>query len=176
LNRPKTLFESLFSLAWDAIFIAWWVGVVRFPNMMPPTEPGITVDFNAPAWAPVFVPVLVMAALQTAIHVADIIHPAWSRARSVAAIIVVLIGLWSVWLLAQGQAEHGQLFQVDGPASSADRVAELQETFGIVSQVNIYGLAIGFGIALVVEGWRLMRSLQAGPNGQAATAGGQEGR
>jgi hypothetical protein len=172
-DRPKTLFESLFALAWHAVFIAWWVGVLRFPNMVPgtPEEQGVTIDFNSPAWAPLFAPVLVMAAAQAAIHVADVIHPAWSRVRSVASMAIAVIGLWSVWLLAQGEAQHGQLFLVDGPPGAAAKVAELNEAFATVSQVTIIGLAIGFGIALVVEAWRLLRSLQAGAAASPAAAG-----
>ncbi|HEX5006454.1 MAG TPA: hypothetical protein VFV70_05040 [Hyphomonadaceae bacterium] len=163
LNKPKSLFESLFSLAWDAVFIAWWVGLLRFSNIMPgtPGDLGMTLDFNAMAWSAVFAPVLAMAVLQALIHVADVIHPAWSRLRAVASIAVVLTGLWSVWLMAQAQSLYGQLFTVNGPADVAERVAKLDKAFGTVSQVMLYGLAIGFAVALVVEGWRLVRSLQA---------------
>ena len=161
-EKPKSLFETLFALAWEAVFIAWWIGVFPLPNMMPPTEPGISIHFNAAAWTTVFVPVLVLSALQTAVYVADVIHPAWSRARAVAAMVISLGGLAIVWMLAQAQAQHGQLLVIQGgPESSATRVAALSESFAVVSQVTLYGLAIGFGIALVVEGWKLMRSLQA---------------
>jgi hypothetical protein len=172
-NKPKSLFESLFALAWNAVFIAWWVGLLRFPNTVPGglDDQGITLDFNPAAWSAAYVPVLVMAVLQAAVHVADVVHPAWSRARAAAEIVVVLIGLWSVWILAQAQAASGQLFTVAGPADAAERVAELNESFATVSQVMLIGLAIAFGIALVVEGWRLVRSLQAGAAGSAVPAG-----
>jgi hypothetical protein len=110
-----------------------------------------------------------MAGMQAAILLADIIHPAWSPVRSVASIIVVVVGLGTVWMLAQAQDLHGQLFVVTG--ADAARVAELNESFATVSQVTVIGLAIGFGIALVVEGWRLVRSLQAGAAGSPAAAG-----
>jgi hypothetical protein len=153
--KPKSLFESLFSLAWDAIFIAWWVGFLHFPNALPgtPGEAGITLDLSS-AWAVVYTPVLVMAAVQAAIHVGDVIHPTWSRLRGFAAIAVDIVGLAIVWQLAQG----GRLFEIHGPADVADRVEKLNNAFGIVSQVAVYGLAIGFAIALVVEAWKLSRS------------------
>ncbi len=172
-NKPKTLLESLFSLVWDAIFISWWVGFVRFPNTVP-TETGLTFDLNTAAWAAVYWPVLAMAAMAAALHIADIVHPAWSRIRSVAAIAVILTGLGSVWMLAQEQARSGQLIAVHGSADVAARAAELNESFATVSQVLLIGLAIGFGLALVVEGWRLVRSLQAGagPSAVPASNGG----
>lgn len=170
-DKPKSLFESLFSLVWDAIFISWWVGLLRLPNTVP-TETGLTFDLNAAAWAAVYWPVLVMAAAAAALHVADIVHPAWSRIRAVAAVAVILTGLGSVWMLAQEQARSGQLIAVNGPASAADRVAELNESFATVSQVMLIGLAIAFGIALLVEGWRFVRNLQVGANdpGQRMTS------
>jgi hypothetical protein len=155
-DKPKSLFESLFALAWDAIFIAWWVGLVHFPNTLPgaPGEQGVTLDLSAAAWADVHAIVLAMAAGSAAIHLADVIHPVWSRARSVAAIVVNVVGLGVAWMLGR----HGQLFEVKGPAALADRIAQLNEAFGVISLLIVYGLAIGLAIALVVEVWRLARS------------------
>jgi hypothetical protein len=155
-DKPKSLFESLFSLVWDAIFIAWWVGLLHFPNTLPGAagEQGMALDFSSGAWSAVYIPVLVMAAGQVVIHVSDVIHPIWSRLRGAAAIAVNGLGLGIVWMLAQ----RLPLFAVDGPASVADRVAKLNHVFVVVSQIVVYGLAIGLAIALVVEIWRLVRS------------------
>lgn len=171
-EKPRSMFESLVALAFQAVFIGWWIGVLRIPNMMPPTEPGITIHFNTAAWSAIFLPVIVLALLQAGIYAADLIHPAWSRARAIAAMIVDLGGLGVVWMLAQAQSQHGQLLVIlGGPGSSADRVAALSQTFEVVSQIMLYGLAVGFGIALVIEGWRLTRSLQGGNDGSPVAAG-----
>jgi hypothetical protein len=155
-DKPKSLFESLFSLAWDALFIAWWVGLLHIPNTLPgaPGEAGMALDLNTEAWSEAYAPVLVMAVMQAVIHVADVLHPVWSRLRSLGAIAVNLVSLGVVWMLAR----HGQLFAVHGPASAADRVAKLNDVFLSISHVIVYGLAIGLAIALVVEIWRLARS------------------
>ncbi len=109
---------------------------------------------------------------QALLLAADLIHPAWSRARAIGSIIINLGGLGIVWMLAQAQTQHGQLLTIQGgPGSSATRVAALSETFAVVSQVTLYGLAIGFGIAVIVEIWRLTRSLRAGDNNPAVHAG-----
>jgi len=171
-EKPKSLFEGLVALALQALFIGWWLGVVKIPNMMPPTEQGITVHFNAAAWATVFMPVLVLSLLQAGIYAADLIHPAWSRVRAIASMIVSIGGLGIAWLLAQAQSQHGQLFFIQGgPGSSPERVAALGKSFEVVSQVSLYGLAIAFGIALFVDGWRLVRSLQGSRDSAPLAAG-----
>jgi hypothetical protein len=159
-DKPKSLFESLFSLAWDAIFIAWWVGLLHFPNTLPGEagEQGMALDFNAAVGAAVYAPVLAMAVMQAVIHVADVIRPVWSRLRGIAAVAVDVVGLGVVWMLAR----HGALFAVHGPAAAADRITKLNDTFTVVSHVAVYGLALAFGIALVVEIWRLARSFRLG--------------
>ena len=154
-DKPKSLFESLFSLGWDAIFIAWWGGLLHIPNTLPgtPGETGMALDLSA-AWSDVYAPVLVMAVMQAVIHLADILHPVWSRLRSFASIAVNLVVLSVVWMLAR----RGPLFIVHGPAALADRVAKLNQMFVTVSHVLVYGMAIGLAIALMVEIWRLARS------------------
>lgn len=160
-DKPKSLFESLFSLAWDAVFIAWWVGFLRLPNGLPgtPGKDGITLDFDPGVWSAIFWLVLSASILSALVHVADVIHPTWTKLRSFVSIIGTSIGLGALWIAARSPE---QLFAVHGPAEAADRVAQLNQAFSVVSQVTIYGLAIGFGIGLVVEVWRLVRSFQAG--------------
>jgi hypothetical protein len=171
-EKPKGRLETLFALAWQAVFIAWWIGVFPLPNMMPPAEPGITVHFDAAAWSLAYAPVLVLSVAQAVLFAADLIHPAWSRVRAIASIALNLGGLGVVWMLAQAQTQYGQLIIIQGNAgSSASRVSALNDTFGVVSQVTLYGLAIGFAIAVAIESWRLMRSLQAGDERSPVAAG-----
>jgi hypothetical protein len=152
-DKPKSLFESLFSLAWDAIFIGWWMGLLHFPNTLPGAQ-GLALDFNSAAGAAVHLPVLAIAAVQAMIHIADLIRPVWSRLRGIVASGVDIGGLGVVWALAR----HGPLFTVSGPEADADRIARLNEAFVAISQVVVWSLALGFAIALTMEIWRLARS------------------
>lgn len=165
-GKPKSLFESLFALAWDAIFIAWWIGILRLPAYMSGAgwNSAIHLDFG-PAWAPVHTLVLVLAVMQAAIHAVDVVYPTWSRVRGAASAIVAAMGLFVVSILAR----NGDLFSITGAGGSetAGRVAELKEAFSQVSTVVIYGLAIAFGIALMMELWRLIRSFQGTETGAA---------
>ncbi len=163
-NKPKSLFESLFSLAWDAIFIAWWIGLFHLPVYVSGArwESGVSFGFG-PAWAPVHTLVLVLAVMQAVMHAVDVVYPTWSRVRGAAAAIVA--GMWLVVVAIL--ARNGELFSITGGPEVAQRVVELNESFSTVSMVLIYGLAIGFGIAVVVELWRLFRSFQGADVGGA---------
>jgi hypothetical protein len=167
-DKPKSLFESLFSLAWDVLFIAWWVGFLHIPNTLPgtPGKDGMTLDFDPAIWSAIFWLVLTMAVMSAAVHVADVIHPTWTRLRGVVSIIGTSIGLGALWIMARSPE---QLFAVHGPAEAADKVAQLNQAFSVVSQVTIYGIAIGLGIAVVVEVWRLVRSFRMGAGPAAAS-------
>jgi hypothetical protein len=172
-DKPKSLFESLFSLAWDVLFIGWWVGFLHIPNTLPgtPGRDGITLDFDPAIWSAIFWLVLAMAVMSAATHVADVVHPTWTRLRGFVSIIGHSIGLSALWIVARSPQ---QLFAVHGAADPdvAGRVAQLNQAFATVSQVTIYGLAIGFGIALAVEVWKLVRSFPAGAPGLDAARKG----
>lgn len=154
--RPRSLFESLFSLAVDAVFIAWWLELVRFPNVLPGTagEQGFALTVDAATWAAIQLPVLVVALINAGMHAADVLYPTWSRARGIAALAAIGVGLYVTWLLATAS---GQLLAVVGPAELAARLANLNAHFAVVSTVAVYGIAIGLGFALVVELRRLRR-------------------
>jgi hypothetical protein len=155
-GKPKPLIESLFSLAWDAIFIAWWVGLVRLPASLHTGDEQLSVTVNAAAWSAIYWPVLVLSALSVAMHVADILHPTWTRLRSAVSILISSIGLWVVWMLSQS----GLLLFVEG--SPAERVAVLNETFETIAKLSLLGITVGFAIAIALELWRLARGLRRG--------------
>jgi len=61
VRKPKSLFDSAFSLAFDAVFILWWTGVITLP-FAEAGRPGrsIIVEPTA-AWDAVYAPVLALA-------------------------------------------------------------------------------------------------------------------
>jgi hypothetical protein len=173
-GKPKSLFESLVSLACDAIFIAWWTGLFHLPLAISGRrwEDGVSFDFG-PAWVPIHTLVLVMAVGMVAVHAADVVRPTWSRLRSVAVGAISCIGLYCVWLLGRS----GELFMIriapGSEGAAAARIDELTGAFGTVSTVLIYVGAIGFGISLVIEIWRIVRSFRisaSGPDGLSRPA------
>jgi hypothetical protein len=155
IRAPKPLFDSVFALAFDAIFILWWVKVVDFPNDVPGRNNSMELHF-AQAWDQLHTPILVLALLTAAVHIADILHPAWSRLRAVVSIIGHIGGLALLWVLFRS----GPLVSVTASAAESQRALEMASTInGFFNPVlGIVGLfwAIGMG----VEVWRLIQSVR----------------
>lgn len=155
--KPKSLFESVFSLAWDVIIIAWWIGLLHLPNQIPGSDSAapLTISFSA-SWAAVYWPVLATCVISLAMHVYDIVHPAWGRLRSAMMTASVVVGLYVIWVLANG----GRLVDIAGPASASDKVAKLQSVLDFGLGITLYIAAFAFAVTLAIELWRLARSFR----------------
>ncbi len=152
IRKPRGLFETMVALAFDAIFILWWTKVVRLPDQWPMQDSdGVDVHLSA-AWAPLHAPILVLALLVAAVHVADIVRPAWSRLRSLVSIAGHIAGLAVLWILYRA----GPLVDVTGIAGAEARAERLQHTLDMVFGVGMLAAALMGGVALGVEIWRLL--------------------
>lgn len=140
VRQPRTLFESAFTLVFDIVFLLFWVRVLQFPNEIPVREGASAALAFSPAWDTVYWPILVLAAGTTAVHIADILYPAWSRPRSVASIAGHLGGLAVLWILYQSRP-----LIVVTPVEGADPV-EMERVLRTVGSV----VDIGMGVAAVV--------------------------
>jgi hypothetical protein len=155
IRAPRPLFDSVFALAFDAIFILWWIKVVDFPNDAPGHNNSMELHF-AQAWDQLHTPILILALLTAAVHIADILHPAWSRLRAIVSILGHIGGLAVLWALFRA----GPLVSVTASATESQRALELANTInGLFNPLlGIVGLfwAIGMG----VEVWRLIQSIR----------------
>jgi hypothetical protein len=153
VREPKPLFDSLFALAFDAIFILWWIKVVDFPNDVPGRGNSMELHFSQ-AWDQVHMPVLILALVTAGVHLADVFYPAWSRLRAVVSILGHAGGIAVLGVLYRA----GPLVSITAAAEEGQRSAELAATInGIFTPVlGVVGLfwAIGMG----VEVWRLIHS------------------
>jgi hypothetical protein len=163
IRKPKPLFDSVFALAFDAIFILWWVKVVELPNDVPGRNNSMELHFSE-AWAQLHTPILVLALLVAAVHVADILHPAWSRLRAGVSILGHIGGLAVLWVLFRA----GPLVSVTAAEAESQRALELAHTInGFVSPVLAF---VGFfwAIGMGVEIWRLIQSVRTAPAASVA--------
>src|SRR5262249_19116825 len=106
-------------------------------------------------FAPVWWPILAMMVLSAAVHIADILHPTWSRLRSAAAILANGVGLGVVWTLHQG----GPLVAVTGAGATAE-AAKLNAAIDLIGGISLSVAALAIAIAIAVELWRIARSLR----------------
>jgi hypothetical protein len=155
IRAPKPMFDSVFALAFDAIFILWWVKVVDFPNDVPGRNNSMELHFTE-AWAQLHTPILALALLTAAVHISDIVHPAWSRLRAVVSVIGHIGGLAVLWVLFRA----GPLVSVKAAEAEGQRALELANTIN-----GFFGPVLGFmglfwAIGMGVEVWRLIQSIR----------------
>lgn len=161
VRQPRTLFESAFTLVFDIVFLLFWVKVLQFPNEIPVREGASAALAFAPAWDAVYWPIVVLAAGTTAVHIADILYPAWSRPRAVASIAGHLGGLAVLWILYQSRP-----LIVVTPVAGADPVEmeRVLRTVGGVVDIGMGVAAVVWLAAIAVEIRRLWRTSRGSAN------------
>jgi hypothetical protein len=153
IREPKPLFDSTFALAFDVIFILWWTELIAFP-----AREQASVDFRlAAVWDSVHVPVLVLALVTAAVHAADIVYPAWSRARSAVSIAGHVGGIAVIAVLLQADKLIGVTPRPGGDTSAELVAWWLDGPFRAMLLI----VAVCWAIALVVEGVRLFRATRS---------------
>jgi hypothetical protein len=153
IRPPRPLFDTLFALAFDAIFILWWVKVVDFTHLMPGRSYSVELS---EAWAQVHTPVAVLALLVAAVHVSDIIHPAWSRLRSAVSMLGHVGGLAVLWVLFRA----GPLVALTpaGEQEAGARAAKLLQGVDTGLHVALGVAGLIWAIGLGVEVWRQVKA------------------
>jgi hypothetical protein len=154
MREPKTRFESLFALMFDAIFILWWAGLVSFPNTLPGELDAQQGVHFSEAWALVHTPILVLAFVAAAAHFSDILHPGWSRLRSLASIVGCAGGIVVVSVLVTS----GPLFTITRSTELAGEVTRAEYWGHTTLWACLIVVAVFWAIELAVEVSRLFRS------------------
>lgn len=170
IRQPKTLFETAIQLAVDILFLLWWTKVVSFPAEIP-AQDGRSVAFAfSPAWEAVYWPVLSLSVGATLVHAADMVHPAWTRVRSLVSIAGHTAGLAILWVLYASQPLV-EMTVLNGPGTeNTDRVVSIADS---VVQVWLAVTALMWAGAIVLELHRLWRTRGGSMGGSAG--GSQNG-
>jgi hypothetical protein len=155
--RPrKSLFESSFTLAFDILFLLWWAKVVQFPSEVPVRDDASVGISFSPAWASVYWPVFVLAALVTAVHLFDIIHPTWTRLRAGLSIAGHACGIAILVVLLRAQPLIA-VTPLNALPEEADRILRIFD--GIV-QLSLGVAALIWAVGIGIEIWRLWQSVR----------------
>ena len=152
IRAPKSLFDTVFSLVFDVMFILWWVRWVNFPNQLPNTD-GMSLHFSD-AWTTVYTPILVLAVTTALVHLADLFHPAWSRLRSAVSILGHIGGLAVLGVLFQAD----RLVIVNGSSPDAARMDQIAWSVGGGLKFVLGFTALFWAIGLGVEIWRQIQA------------------
>ncbi|MDP3493471.1 MAG: hypothetical protein Q8R82_10170 [Hyphomonadaceae bacterium] len=151
IREPKSFFESAFTVVFDIVFLLFWAKVVQFPNEIPVRDGASAALAFSPAWEAVYWPVLVLAAGATAVHIADIVYPAWSRARALVSIAGHLGGLAIMWVLYGSRP----LVEVT-PLNGADPV-EMERVMRTVEGVVDVSLGVVALVWVITIGFEIRR-------------------
>lgn len=163
IRQPRMLFETAVTLAFDILFLLWWTKVVSFPAEIP-AQDGRSVAFAfSPAWEVVYWPILALAVGATLVHAADLIHPAWTRVRSLVSIAGHLAALGIVWVLYASQPLFQATVLNGGGTENTDRLLRIMES---VVQVSLIVSAAIWVVTIAVEVHRLWRTRRGSPGSQ----------
>ncbi len=161
VRKPKSMFETVFTLAFDIVFILWWTGIVAIPNNLPGQGNSMSLQF-AEAWIGVHDVILALAVLGMATHIADLIHPAWSRLRAVVSIAGHAVGLGVLWVLLRA----GPLVSLEAAAAESERAQALSTSVNMSVTIGLAVTGVIWAVMIGTEAWRLWQSLR--PRASAA--------
>lgn len=137
-------FDLLTEVGVGAVFILWWVGIIQFSNVFPPTGAGVELG---PVWDQYFWWILGYAAIDIGSNLVALARPDQ----------VQLVRWMVVWrsLLGVGillaVLEAGELVRVTGSTSVAEGVLNLWVKIGL------YVAIVAFLARVAKEAWRLRR-------------------
>lgn len=163
VRQPKGLLESGLTVAFDVVFLLWWVKIVQFPNKLPMRDDASAAINFSPVWDAVYWPVLVLAVGILLVHLMDLVRPAWTPLRSVLSIAGHAAGLGVLWVLFRAQP-----LVVVTPVSGAD-AGEIERVTRVVDNVISISLGVAaliWAVTIGIEVWRLWKS--ARPVGRVA--------
>ena len=139
----------------DVIIILWWVKVVSFPNQVPLREDASVAIQFTPAWAAVYWPILALMVGAAVVHLADLLHPAWTRLRSVVSILGHVAGLAVLWVLFRSPPLIAVTPAEGADAAGAEKVFRVGEGIATIS-LGLTGLV--WAIMIGIEVWRLWQA------------------
>ncbi len=153
-RKPKTMFESVLGLGFDLLFILWWTKAVDFSGFGG-AEASVALNWDG-GWARYHTVILVLASCSAFAHSYDIFHPGWSRARAVFGMSAHAVGVYVASQLARQPS-----LAVEGPGASdlPERTANMLHWVNLNLQLVLGLVAVLMAISIIVEGWRLVRSL-----------------
>lgn len=150
-NRP---FESAFELAFSLAFIAWWVGLIHFPQIRFPIEQGGEVSVTmAAVWQTYFWPILALGVIACAIDVLDLVRPDLVRTGAIARIGYRIATLGMVATLALARP----LMVFAAPGLDAATTARIGQGVDLVSAFILLGVALGAVIEIGKAALRIWR-------------------
>jgi hypothetical protein len=159
-DRPQSQWQSALEVGLGIAFILWWTGVVTLPAV---ARGGAMIE-PAPVWAHFYLPVLLLALVQLAIHVMKWVRPRWTRAASV---LTILLAILTLALVAALQPA-GSWVVASPSAGRGDAAQRIAESVNLAIRIAFVVVALTMVVQLLGELWKLVRPrLQRASGGRA---------
>lgn len=151
VRAPK---HARFELAVEAgmyvVFILWWLGVVRFGNLIP--RIGLSWEL-APIWKVWFWPILVYSIFDLAVRLIALLRPGWVRGVEMLMLVSNLVG--AAILGAVYQAGHW--IAVKSTSFPPEVLDAAQRNFDAGMRIGIGVTIVVFTVKAAISAWRLWR-------------------
>jgi hypothetical protein len=133
-QRPRRAWETLAEMAFEAVFLLFWVGLIRAP--MPPVA-GIEV---APTqiWADVHTLILVVVAASLATNLLSILRPGWLWPLGAARTLIAFATIAVVIALVRADA----LFVLSSPDHDEAALANISFWTHVIFRIGLAGVAL----------------------------------
>jgi hypothetical protein len=153
-GKRRSPFEIGAEIAADVVFIAWWVGLIRFSNLIP-YPGGLRFDL-APVWAAWHWPILGYYLAEIVANLIALARPGWIRGNVAILSTRYLVGMAILTQLMR--ADH--LTLAGSPTIPPHAMAILQTNVDLAMHIGVGLTIFGLGVRLALEWWRLRRVLQ----------------
>ncbi len=156
IRKPISRFESAFALGWSVLFILWWINVVDFSNVFGgDRRPSVELHFSS-GWDAMYLPILVVMCVSAAGQLYDLMHPGWTRIRSIAHLAVGVATIAILVILLRSE-----ILVIAGEGGSADpaQAAKITSWLNSTTRSILIILAILHVFALLMEGLRFAQSV-----------------
>ncbi len=156
VGKRRTPFELGFEIAWNLVFLGWWLGAYRFRDFIHPPYPDFMDVKLAPIWATWSWAVVAFIASEIAADVLALARPDWlvTNTTILAVRYFFAIAVFGAILRA------GHWLVVSAPTLPLHAQTMLQTNFDRGMQMGISVTIVGMAARVALEVWRLWRTRQ----------------
>lgn len=161
LGRSRSAFDLTVEIAMGVVFILWWVGAIRFRDMIP--DHGVRLDL-APVWTLWFWPILGYGFLAVGIDLFALVRPA----RMCLIQVMLLARHLMAASILTGVYQAGHWVTVSHTAWAPDVLAAAAIRFDAGVRIGLTWSIVAFLGLAALSVWRLRPFVQASPHARVA--------
>lgn len=154
VDRPPSQWESALEVGLGIAFLLWWTGVL--PLTVFAEQQGIRIT-AAPVWAHYYLPILILAAAQLAVHVVKWLRPRWKLLTGGATIALSLATL----AVIVGVYQAGEWAIVTASGMDAEQSAGITDSVNLALSIALIVIALVMIAQVLGELWKLARGRRA---------------